>query len=117
MGACEVTKILTGAADLGSVKLGVVYQVSVPRTGEHWTLYRIVDDCGVDSIESLEVPDGWEDAYEYAKGDVRIWPRFTRLAEDADLAHATLEVSLVPVDDGEMDTDSYALLYRLSRPY
>ena len=73
--------------------------------------------CGVDSIEPLDVPDGWDDSYEYAMDDKRIWSRLTRLAMDAYLAHAILEVTLVPVDDEEADADSRALLYRFTWPY
>lgn len=42
-------------------------------------------------------PDGWDDAYEYATGDARIRSRLARLAEDADLARADLEIAIVPV--------------------
>ena len=49
--------------------------------------------------------------------DARIWSRLTRLAMDAYLAHAILEVTLVPVDDEEADADSRALLYRFTWPY
>lgn len=102
---------------LETVEFGTVYRVSAPRTGEPWNLYKVADDCGVDAIEPLDVPDGWDDAYEYAMADTYIWPRLARLARDADLAHAVLEVALVPVDDEETDADSYALLYRLTWPY
>lgn len=102
---------------LETVKFGTVYQIRAPRTGEPWTLYGVRDDCGVSSVEPLDVPDGWDDSYEYAMGDTRAWPRLTRLAMDAYLAHATLEVSFVPIDDEDAPTDSYALLYRFSWPY
>ena len=102
---------------LETIEFGAIYRVHVPRTGEPWNLYRVADDCGVSSIEPLDVPDGWDDAYEYAMADTYIWPRIARLARDADLAHATLEIALVPVDDEETDADSYALLYRLVWPY
>lgn len=102
---------------LETVELGAVYQIRAPRTGEPWTLYKVSDDRGVDSIEPLGVPDGWDDAYEYAMADTYIWPRIARLAMDAYLAHAILEVSLVPVDDEETAADSRALLYRLTWPY
>lgn len=102
---------------LETIKFGAVYRIRAPRTGEPWTLYKTPDDCDVDSIEPLEVPDGWDDAYEYAMADTRIWPRLTRLAMDAYLAHAILEVALVPVDDEETSADSYALLYRFVWPY
>lgn len=102
---------------LETIEFGAVYSIHAPRTGEPWALYKIADDCGVDSIEPLEVPDGWDDSHEYAMTDVYIWPRITRLAHDADLARANLEVALVPVEDEETDADSYALLYRLTWPY
>ena len=102
---------------LETVEYGAVYQIRAPRTGEPWTLYKVSDDCGVSSIEPLDVPDGWDDSYEYPMADTRIWPRITRLARDADLAHADLEVALVPVVDEETVTDSRALLYRFTWPY
>lgn len=102
---------------LETVEFGAVYQIHAPRTGDPWTLYKVSDDCGVDSIEPLEVPDGWDDSYEYAMADTRIWPRITRLARDADLTNADLEVALVPVVDEGTDTDSCALLYRFVWPY
>lgn len=102
---------------LETVEFGVIYRVHAPRTGEPWTLYKVDDDCGITSIEPLDIPDGWDDSYEYTMGDVRIWPRLARLAMDAYLAHAILEVAVVPVVDEETDADSRALLYRLSWPY
>lgn len=102
---------------LETIEFGTIYRVHAPRTGDPWTLYTTGDDCGVDSIEPLEVPDGWDDTYEYPMGYRGIWSRLTRLAMDAYLAHAILEVALVPVDDEEVDADSYALLYRSVRPY
>lgn len=102
---------------LETVEFGVIYRVHAPRTGEPWTLYKTGDDCGVDSIEPLEVPDGWDDAYEYAMVDERIWPRLTRLAMDAYLANAILEVAFVPVDDNKAGASSRALLYRDAWPY
>lgn len=63
------------------------------------------------------MPDGWDDAYEYPMDDTRIWSRLARLAMDADLTHAILEVAFVPVVDEEADTDSRALLYRFVWPY
>ena len=102
---------------LETIEFGAVYQVHVPYTGDDWTLYRIADDCGVNYIEPLEIPDGWEGTYEYAMADTYIWPRLARLARDADLAHATLEIALVPVVDEQTDADSYALLYRLVWAY
>ena len=102
---------------LDTVELGVIYRVHAPRTGAPWTLYTTGDDCGVSSVEPLEVPDGWDDAYEYPTGCRGIWSRLARLAMDAYLAHAILEVAVVPVDDEEADADSRALLYRDSWPY
>lgn len=103
---------------LETIELGAVYRIHAPRTGEPWNLYKVADDCGVDSIEPLDVPDGWDDSYEYPMGDTRIWSRLARLAMDAYLAHAILEVALVPVDgDEEADADSRALLYRFTWPY
>ena len=102
---------------LETVKFGAVHQIRAPRTGEPWTLHKVADDCGVGSIEPLDVPDGWDDAYEYAMDDESIWPRLTRLAMDAYLAHAILEVTIVPVEDEEMVTESCALLYRFTWPY
>lgn len=102
---------------LETIEFDTIYRVHAPRTGDPWTLYTTGDDCGVDSIEPLEVPDGWDDAYEYAMDDEQLWPRIARLAMDAYLANAILEVALVPVDDEETDADSRALLYRLTWPY
>lgn len=102
---------------LETVKFGAVYRIRAPRTGEPWTLYKTADDRGVDSIEPLDVPDGWDDSYEYAMVDTGIWSHLARLAMDAYLAHAILEVTIVPVDAEEADADSRALLYRFSRPY
>nr|DAQ80942.1 MAG TPA: hypothetical protein [Caudoviricetes sp.] len=97
---------------LKTVEFGAVYRIRAPRTGEPWALYRVSDDCGVDSVDPLDVPDGWDDSYEYPMGYARIWSRLARLAMDAYLAHAILEVALVPVDDAESRVESYALLYR-----
>lgn len=102
---------------LETAELGVVYRTHAPRTGEPWNLYKVADDCGVSSMEPLDIPDGWDDFYEYPMGYARIWSRLARLAMDAYLAHAILEVALVPVDDEEADVDSYALLYRFIWPY
>lgn len=102
---------------LETVEFGAVYRIRAPRTGEPWNLYRVSDDSGVDSVEPLDVPDGWDDSYEYAMGDTHVWPRITRLAMDAYLAHAILEVAFAPVDDEESDADAYALLYRFVWPY
>lgn len=100
-----------------TAEFGAVYRIRAPRTGEPWTLYKVSDDCGVDSIEPLVVPDGWDDSYEYAMDDKGIWPHLTRLAMDAYLAHAILEVVFVPVEDEETDADSRALLYRFVWSY
>lgn len=102
---------------LETAELGAIYRVHAPRTGDPWTLYTTGDDCNVDSIEPLDVPDGWDDAYEYTMVDTSIWSRLARLAHDAYLANAILEVALVPVVDEEADADSRALLYRDSWPY
>ena len=102
---------------LETVEFGAVYRIRAPRTGEPWTLYKVSDGGGVDSIEPLDVPDGWDDSYEYPMGYRGIWSRLARLAMDAYLAHAILEVALVPVDDEEMDADTRALLYRFVWPY
>lgn len=102
---------------LESVEFGTVYRIRAPRTGEPWTLCGVSDDCGVNAIEPLGVPDGWDDSYEYLMGDSRTWPRLTRLAMDAYLAHAILEVTFVPVVDEGVGTDAYALLYRFVWPY
>ena len=102
---------------LETVEFGAVYRIRAPRTGEPWNLHKVADDCDVSSIEPLEVPDGWDDAHEYAMDDTRIWPRLTRLAMDAYLAHAILEVALVPVVDEAAAVDSRALLYRFVWPY
>ena len=96
---------------------GAAYRIHAPRTGEPWALYKTADDCGVDAVEPLEVPDGWDDAYEYPTGYRGIWFRLARLAMDAYLAHAILEVAFVSVVDEETDVDSCALLYRFIWPY
>nr|DAN40341.1 MAG TPA: hypothetical protein [Caudoviricetes sp.] len=102
---------------LKTVEFGAVYSIQAPRTGEPWGLYKIADDCGVGSIEPLEVPAGWDDAYEYAKVDEPIWPYLAHLAGRADLAHADLEISVVPIVDDGVVTESCALLHRFSWPY
>lgn len=113
----SVTIHRTEDPTLETAEFGTIYRVHAPRTGDPWTLYTTGDDCGVDSIEPLKVLDGWDDAYEYVMADTSIWPRIAGLARDAYLAHAILEVAIVPLDNEEMDTDSRALLYRSSRPY
>ncbi len=102
---------------LETVEFGAVYRIRAPRTGEPWNLYSVSATCGVSSIEMLDVPDGWDDAYEYAMGDHRVWNRLIRLAMDAYLAHAILEVAVVPVDDGEISVGLCALLYRFMWAY
>ena len=103
---------------LESAELGAVYHIHAPHTGESWVLYKIADDCGVDSVDPLEVPDGWDDSYEYAMADTRIWRRITSIALDAHLAHANLEIAFVPVYDAEgVAVDSKAMLYRFTWPY
>lgn len=102
---------------LETAEFGAVYRIHAPRTGEPWILHKVSDNRGVDSIGPLKVPDGWDDSYEYAMSDTGIWPRLARLAVDAYLAHAILEVALVPVVDEEADVDSRALLYRFVWPY
>lgn len=102
---------------LETAEFGAVYHVHFPGTGEPWILYKIADECGADFIEPLDVPDGWDDVYEYAMGDTGIWPRIAHLAMDAYLAHAYLEVAVVPVVDEDADTNSRALLYRFFWPH
>ena len=116
----EDTTTIYRAADptLESTVFGAVYHVTAPRTGDPWVLYKSSDDCGVSFVESLEVPEGWDDAYEFAMADTRIWRRITSLALDADLAHANLEIAFVPVYDvAGMVVDSKVLLYRFTWPY
>jgi hypothetical protein len=96
---------------LETIEFGTVYHVHDSRTGASWVLYES-DDCGVSSIEPLDVPDGWDDAYEYATVDTRIWSRIADLASDAFLASADLEVTIVPVLEEGADPRSRALLYR-----
>lgn len=102
---------------LETAEFGAVYQIRTPRIGEPWTLYKVSDDCGVDSVDPLDIPDGWDDSYEYPMGYARIWSRLASLATDSYFAPAVLEVAFVPVDDEEADTESYALLYRFVWPY
>ena len=103
---------------LESTEFGAVYHVSAPRTGEPWVLYNTSDDCGVSFVESSEVTDGWDGAYEFAMADTRIWRRITTLALDADLALANLEIAFVPVCDAAgMVVDSKVMLYRFTWLY
>jgi len=100
---------------LETAELGALYRFQAPHTGNPWGLYKISDDCGVDSVEALEVPGGWDDAYEYAMADTRIWRRITSLAFEADLAHAILEIAFVPVYDMVgRPVGSKSLLYRFT---
>lgn len=97
---------------LETVEFGPVYRICAPRTGSPWVLYKTGDDCGVRSIAPLDIPDEWDDLYEYPMRYARVWSRLARLAMDAYLAHATLEVAFAPIVDEETATDSYALMYR-----
>lgn len=106
----------TGDPTLETIEYGAVYRICAPRTGDSWGLYKVSDDCGVDSTEPLEVPEGWDDAYEYPMGYRGIWSRLARLAMDAYFADATLEVAFASIIDEEAATDSYALLYRFIWP-
>lgn len=102
---------------LETAEFGAVYSIHTPRSGEPWILYKASDECNVSSIEPLDMPDGWDDVYEYAMGDECIWPRIVRLATDAFLANANLEITFIPVKDEGADADSRALLYRFTWPY
>lgn len=101
---------------LETVEFGAVYSIHAPHTGEPWVLYKIADECGVDSIEPLEIPAGWDDVYEYATVYEPVWPHIAQLARDANLAHANLEIAIVPLVDEGAATDSRALLHRLTWP-
>lgn len=103
--------------DLKTIELGPVYSIHAPRTGDPRVLYKIADSCGAVSIEPLEIPAGWDDSYEYVKSEEKIWTLIAHLAQDADLAHADLEIAIVPVVDDEMATESCALLHHFSWPY
>lgn len=102
---------------LKSIEFGAVYSTHAPSTGEPWVLYKIADDCGAKSIELLEIPDGWDGAYEYAIAGEPLWPYIQCLAFDADLAHADLEIAVVPLVGDGMETGSCVLLHRFSWPY
>ena len=101
---------------LETVEFGAVYRIRAPHTGEPWNLYKVSDDCGVDSIGPLDIPDGWDASHGYPMGYQRIWSRLVRLAMDAHIAHAILEVAFVPVDDEGAAADSYALMHRFVWP-
>lgn len=59
------------------IEIGASYHVRVPSTGEHWAIIKTANDCGIDSIEPLEVPDGWDDAdEETASGSYALLHRF-----------------------------------------
>ena len=102
---------------LKTIEFGAVYRIHAPRTGEPWALHGTPDDCGVSSIEPLDILDGWDDSYKYAMDDTRIWSCLTRLAMDAHLARPILEVAVVPVEDEEAGVDLRALLYHFTWPY
>lgn len=102
---------------LETIELGAVYRIRAPRTGDPWNPYKVSDDCGVSSIEPLDIPDGWDDSHEYAMGITHVWPRLARLAMEAYLAHAILEIAVVPVEDEETGVDSRALLHRFIWPH
>lgn len=102
---------------LKTIELGAVYSIHAPRTGDPWVLYKIADECGATSIEPLEIPDGWDDAYEYSMADEGIWNRIAKIAGDACLADADLEIAIVPIVDEGRDMGLRALLYRFSWPY
>lgn len=70
----SITIYRTEDPTLETIEFGAVYRIRAPRTGMPWNLYRVSDDGGVSSVEPLEIPDGWDDAYEYAMDDMRIWP-------------------------------------------
>lgn len=101
---------------LDDIELGSSYHVRIPSTRERWAIVKIANDCGVDSVEPLGVPDGWDGSYEYPMGDARIWSHITRLARGAFLENADPVVALVPVVDEGTVTDSCALLYRFAWP-
>lgn len=101
---------------LETVELGAVYRIRAPRTGEPWILYKVSDDCGVETIDALDVPEAWDDSYDYASPDTHTWFRLARLAMDAYLAHAVLEVAFVRVDD-VLDEYSFAMLNRFVWSY
>lgn len=107
----------TDDPDLETIEFGAAYRTHAPRTGEPWALYKIDDDCSATSIEPLETSDGWDDVYEYAVSEEHIWDRIARLAHDADLANATLEVAIIPIVKEGMDPESRALLYRFTWSY
>lgn len=106
----------TDDPSLKTVEFGPVYRIHAPSTGEPWALYKVSDDCGVGSIEALDVPEGWDDSYEYATADTHTWFCLARLAMEAYLAHAVLEVAFVHVDD-VLEEYSYAMLSRFVWPY
>lgn len=95
---------------------GAPYRVRAPGAGEPRAVVKTSNGCGVDPVEPLEAPDGRDGSCEYPMGDTRIRPRITRLAWDARLADADLEVAPGPVLDEGADADSCALLHRFARP-
>jgi hypothetical protein len=102
---------------LKTIEFGAVYQICAPRTGEPWALYKISEDCGISSVDMLDVPDGWDDSHEYPRSYPHIWSRLDRLAMDAFRAITLVEVAFVPVVDEDTTTDSYALLHRFIWPF
>lgn len=102
---------------LKTIELGAVYSIHAPQTGDPYVLYKIADTCGIRSLEPLDIPVGWDDTYEYATDEEDIWTLIAHLARDADIAHADLEVAVVPVVDKETGTEWRALLHRFSWPY
>jgi hypothetical protein len=103
--------------ELKTVEVGAVYAIHTPRTGNPWVLYKIADECGIDFLEPLDIPAGWDEVYEYAIADGSIWDRIERLAHDADLAHANLEIAIVPIVAEGVGNESRALLHRFSWSY
>lgn len=101
---------------LETIEFGAVYQIHTPYTGEPWALYRVADDSGVTTIETWNVPDGWDYSYEYAMPDTHTWARIECVAMSAHLADATLELTFAHVND-PLDIYSYAMLYRSTWPH
>lgn len=102
--------------DLETVEFGALYRIHPPRTGEPWTLYKVSDDCGVDSVHPLDTPDGWDDSFELTMGYGHGWARLSCLAMDAHHAHAALEAAFIPVVDDGRAIYPHALLHRFVRP-
>ena len=102
---------------LETVEFGALYQICAPNTVDPWILRKLSDDCGVSSIEPLEVPDGWDGSHEYSGGYPHIWSRLDCLAMDAFRTITLVEVAFVPVVDEGATTDSRALPYRFTWPF